>query len=333
MLMNIDLASVKPFQKPKDFGLRVTESMRSTVVYFGRVRMANGQETVRYAGSGFVVSVPSSSVPGIAYHYIVTARHVADELLRGDYVMRMNRRDGQPSSFRGSKDDKWWFHPTEPSTVDVAVSTAGIIQSNEFIPVSERMFLTDETIAQSYVGPGDEIYMIGLFSYAPGETKNQPIVRTGNLSLIPNSGELVPGLSLRGRSVSAEVYLVEARSIGGMSGSPAFVRMSVMLDVPVGDIGKQISVPTRQMRCQLTGQSFLLGLVHGHWSILPEDRNKPDPPPARKSKKDRVNIGIAVVVPAKKIREVLNHPELVEMRRVSDAATIAEQATTEPDHL
>jgi hypothetical protein len=105
----------------------------------------------------------------------------------------------------------------------------------------------------------------------------------GNIAMMPD--EVIPT-----ELGDMEAYLVEARSIGGLSGSPAFVRKTVPFGI---------------------GSFYLLGLMHGHWDL-----------PA-KSKNDllmnddllgKVNMGIAIVVPAKKILEVLNHPELVKMR-------------------
>jgi len=91
-----------------------------------------------------------------------------------------------------------------------------------------------------------------------------------------------------------EAYLIESRSIGGLSGSPAFVRQTV----PGG-----------------MGSFYLLGLMHGHWDIPPEQKND------LLMSGDyfgRVNMGIAIVITAKKILEVLYHPELVERRQKSD---------------
>jgi hypothetical protein len=55
------------------------------------------------------------------------------------------------------------------------------------------------------------------------------------------------------------------------------------------------------------GPLHLLGLMHGHWDV-----------PISFSAAERaeaVNMGVSIVVPVKKILEVLYHPELIEMRR------------------
>jgi hypothetical protein len=58
------------------------------------------------------------------------------------------------------------------------------------------------------------------------------------------------------------------------------------------------------------GPIYFLGLIHGHWN-LPVTFEK-------SSQAEAVNMGISIVVPAHKIAEVLNHPELVEQRRQQD---------------
>ena len=49
-----------------------------------------------------------------------------------------------------------------------------------------------------------------------------------------------------------KAYLVEARSIGGLSGSPAFVR---------------------ETGAEGTGSFYLLGLMHGHWGVPAKGRS------------------------------------------------------------
>jgi hypothetical protein len=66
----------------------------------------------------------------------------------------------------------------------------------------------------------------------------------------------------------ADVYLVEARSLGGLSGSPVFVRHTVQQRVKSTD-DKEIYIFMNG-----TGKT-LLGLMHGHWDINESEMNKP----------------------------------------------------------
>lgn len=312
--------------------MRVPEAVRKSVVFCARALESGSQPKVVFRGTGFMVSVPSDKLPDVRYLYIVTARHVADPMLLGDWIIRMNTKCGKVLDLRGTKDDRWWFHSTEPERVDVAVIPWALPQTPGYevdltaIPLS--LFLDDKAIEENGIGPGDQVFMTGLFNKMAQQSRNLPIVRTGNVSLIPGPGELVPGLEIAGKGIDAEAYLIEARSIGGISGSPAFVRATGTMNMPsqnrkTGEI--------KVMEWSAPGCTFLLGLVHGHWEMLAEDKNEPEPRYTKKGQDDSVNMGIAVVIPAKKIKEVLFHPELVEMRRLADQQIIDGQGTTIPD--
>jgi hypothetical protein len=55
------------------------------------------------------------------------------------------------------------------------------------------------------------------------------------------------------------------------------------------------------------GEGHLLGLIHGHWD-LPVSFSATE-------QAEAVNMGVSIIVPAKKLLEVLYHPELVAMRQ------------------
>ena len=114
--------------------------------------------------------------------------------------------------------------------------------------------------------------MIGLLHHVPGEKTIMPIARFGNLALIP--AEPIPW---KGKFI--EAYLLESRSIGGLSGSPVFAKM-----------------PTKKSESSFC----LLGVLRGHW----DERD--------------VNVGIAAVTPAIKVAEILSKPELVRERQQAD---------------
>jgi hypothetical protein len=86
-------------------------------------------------------------------------------------------------------------------------------------------------------------------------------------------------------------FLIEARSIGGLSGSPVFV--SIQGEI----IGRR--------------RFYLLGLMHGHFDI--PDLNTDTVVDSGAG--NGINAGIGVVVPVKHIIETLNHPDLVSRRK------------------
>lgn len=91
-----------------------------------------------------------------------------------------------------------------------------------------------------------------------------------------------------------DAYLVEARSIGGLSGSPVFANLGV------------VRVREGQLKYRPDGTLYyLLGLMHGHWDLgIPElDKVSADTTGIQ-----RVNMGIGIVAPVEKILEVINQP-------------------------
>src|SRR5689334_11059030 len=124
-------------------------------------------------------------------------------------------------------------------------------------------FLTEEARDKYHVGTGDEVAIVGLFYSHFGEAKNVPIVRTGNIAAMPD--EPVPtshGLT--------DAYLVEVRSIGGISGSPVFTHLAVRPETTVLP-----AQPYPQMERKTLAKAehahYLLGLVQGYYTINTQD--------------------------------------------------------------
>ena len=269
--------------------MRVPDEVRQCVLYLGLpAHTPDGTERMRPIGTAFFVNVPSEALQDWSYTYVVTAKHVAEALQGQLFLIRLNTKGGGSIFLRCLPDIRWWSHPRDDS-VDVALFPWAPPPTIEHKRVPLSMFLTDEIIRSKSIGAGDEVFITGLFIHLAGSQRNLPIVRMGSIAMMPN--EPVPA-----RDGPTDAYLIEARSIGGLSGSPAFVRETA----PFG-----------------TGAFYLLGLMHGHWDIPVEEMGDfafAD----QTDERARVNMGIAIVVPAKKILEVLNHPDLVEGRARSD---------------
>jgi hypothetical protein len=248
-------------------------------------------DPLRYAGTAFIVQVPVDENSGCLH--LVTAKHVADAV-GADFVIGFNGKDGRPLFVRNGG-VPWYFHPTESDSVDAAILpfASSRIHDYDISPIPVQILADDARIKEYDIGLGDEIFSVGLFTRYFGLTTLIPIVRTGNIAMMPK--EPVP----RGGYGLAEAYLAEGRSIGGLSGSPVFCRNTVKMP-GVNEQGQLKHVAG-------VGQIHLLGLVHGHWE-LPMDFSESD-------KFEAVNMGVSIVIPAKKILEILYSPALAQVRK------------------
>lgn len=92
-------------------------------------------------------------------------------------------------------------------------------------------FASDRFLQENQIGPGDELFLPGLFSPHKEESRNIPIIRTGTIAAM--NEEPVP-VELPGKiKVLMDAYLAECRSIGGLSGSPVFVTPGLVRFVDV----------------------------------------------------------------------------------------------------
>ncbi|HVZ61435.1 MAG TPA: hypothetical protein VG892_11690 [Terriglobales bacterium] len=235
--------------------------------------------------TGFFVTVPSAIV-GKSLHYFVTAKHVAEDLVNHEIHFRVNAVGGGTTLVRDVY-HHWILHPSD-RTADVAVIPFTPHPKMDFVSIPIGMFATQEVIRTKNIGIGDEVFMTGLFEPAQADKRIMPIVRHGNIALIA-------GEQIQTELGYADVYLVEARSIGGISGSPVFVRETITLKGNCDD-GSPIELSG-------VGDFFLLGLMHGHWDIKESGMNKAM---FEHDRKHGVNMGIGIVVPATKILETIN---------------------------
>lgn len=286
--------------EPKDINMRVPDQIRNCVVFVG---IPGEMPDPEYRGTAFIVTVPGTQ--NNSYAYLVTARHVAEHVMGKEFYIRVNRKIGTAVPMRGRADNPWWFHPTERKTVDAAVTlfAPGRLDELDVEHIPIAMFADEQRIAESRIGVGDEVFITGLFTKVTETTRNLPIVRMGNVAMIP--GEKIPF-----GDEYIDAYLIEARSIGGLSGSPVFVRETLTLKQKV--FGHDEPVPILHGG----GRFFFFGSAIGHWDI---------PAGFTPTRAETVNMGIAPVVPAVKIKEIILQPELLEMMKNVDAEIATER--------
>ncbi len=248
--------------------------------------------------TGFFVSVPSEKFPEkYNWLYFITARH-ASAKLNGNLLLRLNGLDNKAKYIKIS-DVAWHFHPNHSNDpVDVAVISISPIPDIDMKWFPVEGIMTPELFEKEGVGIGSEVFITGLFSKVSGENKNSPIVRIGNLAMYPEEKIKTKDFG------DMKAYLIEARSIGGVSGSPVFFCADPFAHIPKGSI------------LYATGNSrprfFLGGLIHGHWDISDEQVDFDT------SVDKNINIGVASVVPGYKIKETLFSDELIQDRKKKD---------------
>lgn len=247
--------------------------------------------SVRLAGTAFFISrnIPDSDR---MFTHVVTARHVIDGIRAfgiREVLLRINCTDGVARWLPTPLED-WVSHPSA-NNVDVAVfsQSCAFDQNWDQLTFDVGDCATDEVITREEIGLGSEVFVIGLFSHHFGRDRNLPIVRTGNIAAMPEEPVQARGFG------SMDVYLIEARSIGGLSGSPVFWRPPLLRRAA----DDAVEVLRKEHRC------YLLGIVHGHF----EDRGKAGP---EESGVGSVNVGIGIVVPAHQIIATLQHPKVLE---------------------
>jgi hypothetical protein len=221
---------------------------------------------------------------GMGHHlYAVTAKHVITGIQAEDIEkvsFRLNFSD-KPLDYLESSLADWRFHPTDRAA-DVAVLPVELPDGTDHLSLPAGIFLRPEVAADKNLTVGDVIFYTGLFWQLTGAKRNAPIARIGNIAAMP-------GEPIETEDGPMDAYLVEARSMGGLSGSPVFI-----------DLGGQR--PSVGVIATASPEYYLIGVAHGHWDAPDRDGQS-------------VNMGIAIVTPANKIAEALEGEELKAMRQ------------------
>ena len=198
--------------------MRVRDIALHCVGFVAEVMAEKSDGTFDYemAGTGVFVSVPVRSLPGKSFCYFVTARHVVNAMRDRSTALFSNIQNGG-RSLVPLANPVWFVHPDADLAL-IQVNDMGVF---DVTTVPMHSLATEETMKAFDIGVGDEVFMIGLFEYLEGRVRNMPIVRTGNVAMFPKDQIYI---DMGDESKYVNAYLIEARSMGGISGSPVFVR-------------------------------------------------------------------------------------------------------------
>jgi hypothetical protein len=240
---------------------------------------------------------------------MVTTRHVAEKLEGRRFYVRVNKRSGEMETIEFGPETKWWYHPRDKRCVDSAATLffRDIYPDLDVETIRLEMFTNDQIIREHNLGIGDEVFIAGLFMQTSETTKNIPIVRMGTVVMIP--GEKLP---FRGGLI--EAYLVECRSIDGLSGSPVFIRETIQIQscIPfkTGKFPNETfdSYSNESVEIEAlhgVGKLYFFGSIVGHWDLEHFSAVHAG----------AVNMGISPVVPAQRTKEVILQDGLIELMK------------------
>ncbi|HUO72813.1 MAG TPA: serine protease, partial [Solirubrobacteraceae bacterium] len=157
-------------------------------------------------GTGFLVTVPSETLDGTRWGYVVTAHHVIHAHIEREVQAPNPFVDGELYDPVPVED---WRQPLENVDVAIAPWTPRGTHHPAF-PV--ELMIPTEVVAGMHLG--SRIYYIGLF-----EPLMRPVVRSGTVAALDQDG--VPH-----RRYRQPAHLVDCRSYRGFSGSPCLVEFS-----------------------------------------------------------------------------------------------------------
>jgi hypothetical protein len=301
---------------------RIIDTITGIAVYIYQDLEA-AQNGEAFGGSGFLVDVPHETNGSLHSYYVVTNKHVVQRA--GTPVIRINRKSGDsPFECFPTKQDEWESHPEGDDIAVFLLKTESDWKELKINVVRLDQFVTPQLVVDEDIGIGDDTVMVGRFINHEGKQQNSPAVRFGNIAMMPTEKIVCE------HDIAQEAFLVEVRSLPGYSGSAVLIyspcatndmsqrrRGHERIGLPTPKKGDELKMPSEQF---FDGDRpkgpFLLGIDFCHIHRRSEVKH-----PASGSAGWFVeeNTGMAGVIPAWKIIDILKSEKLMKQRRqVSD---------------
>lgn len=281
--------------------------------------------------TGFFVSVPAS--PGYSYLYAVTARHVVEDADGDVLYVRANTKLGTTEDIPTSRLQWETSKVADVAAIRMDVPTVTRLQLDFSLTRLSSMVDADfrhrgEPFDRPFgvvvagddivgndgmpVDVGDDVFFVGLFVQRAGQGRMIPVARFGTIAAMPVEAIALPRFR-RTTTYSGLMYLVECRSWGGHSGSPAYWAIPAI----------------RLLENGMTSTSYaiaLMGLVSAHYDIDQDAEAGGDPVVVEgKNIRVKVNSGMAVITPASEIRSLLESEAFAREREELTAKAKARQ--------
>jgi hypothetical protein len=294
-----------------------------------------------WGGSGVLVGIWSQANPSRVHLYAVTNHHIANSFP----VVRLVNKAGDPYVLPGTQSD---WDPPHPDGDDIAIRPLGALPGHEYWFIPDGLLLSEADLNPEefpdQISPGDDCVMVGRHINRELRQFDRPVVRFGNLAMLP---ELIYQDE---RAFDQESFLVDMRSHSGFSGSPVFVYYedlgwrllspgpelppareyppidkSLSYEDAVKEIDRRYDERKQEIEAHseahneriagremsgLMGKTWLLGINWGHLPTWHDvyDANK------EYFGRMKASTGMAAVVPAWKLRDLLNEKEVATAR-------------------
>ena len=252
-----------------------------------------------FGGTGFLIGVPWQGNSDSWHIYAVTNHHVA--VGDGASVIRLNTKGGKSDIIELEPHQWFWRYGH-----DVAVHRIDPVNDVRFRNIFDDTYLFDykfqlypeieltSDVALKYnIGIGDDVFSIGRFIDLGGRQRNEPMVRSGIISMMQ-----VAPITVKGMPWPQEPSLfVEMRSRTGFSGSPVLVYIDRLAS---RFVDTEIEVDPLKFH-----GPWLLGVQWGQLPIAGPDANDPKGAAA----------GMVGVVPCSALTKLLFEDERVVAER------------------
>ncbi len=245
--------------------------------------------------------------------YAVTNKHVVEA---GYPVIRLNTIDDEIDVLELEQDD-WMPHPEGDDLIVAAIDLPP--RKHKYHPIDVGGFVQRPDI--THLGAGDDTFMVGRFISHAGVQRNTPSLRFGSIAMLPFEKVRLANGHMQ------EAFLVETRSISGYSGSPVFVyrptQKTTAFNIPNVRptwedpyAEKYQEIETTSIT-DLVGSPALLGIDCAHVLNYLDVLNA-EGKPNQSGWTVASNTGMAIVIPAWRLSDLLQTEELVMQRKEKD---------------
>jgi hypothetical protein len=264
----------------------------------------------KFGGSGFLIAIPyQQEIAGQqrSHIYVVTNSHIVRE--HKSTFIRLNNMDGRHEVVPKTYQD--WIDNWDKDDLALCMLDNTTMSNYGWLAPLPNSFLTKkhvywgsggiEVMFPRSVTFGSDVITVGRYVGFDGKQKNLPVIRFGNISMLPYEP-----IEHSRKGLKQESFLIESHTIGGYSGSPVFSIQPLEGSPLAAMTGTEWVFPDK-----------LLGIVWGYSYV--------DTPVKRKIRGNYEDVGnnmivpehsgMSLVIPAWKLGEFLGRDDLVMQRK------------------